>query len=204
MAPFNVRVATEADAEAVNATITAAFHDDPLWSWVFPDPAARAAQYTDWWAIFIRGALPQGWIWMTEGCEAASVWIPPGCPEMSPDDEAELHPVLRRHVGDEHADRVMIGVERFDESHPEGPPHYYLSLLGTHPDHLGKGIGFGLLQANLDRIDAEGMPAYLEASNPANVALYERFGFKRHGEFTMSDEGPSVATMWREALAERK
>jgi ribosomal protein S18 acetylase RimI-like enzyme len=28
--------------------------------------------------------------------------------------------------------------------HPREPPHYYLTLLGTHPDHRGKGIGMRL------------------------------------------------------------
>ncbi len=29
---------------------------------------------------------------------------------------------------------------RFDAAHPRAEPHYYLSLLGTHPDHRGKGL----------------------------------------------------------------
>jgi ribosomal protein S18 acetylase RimI-like enzyme len=55
------------------------------------------------------------------------------------------------------------------------------------------------LAGNLRRIDEAGMPAYLEASNPANVALYERHGFKVRGSFTLPGDGPEVFTMWREA-----
>ena len=47
--------------------------------------------------------------------------------------------------------------------------------------------------------DEAGMPAYLQASNPANVALYERHGFKVRGAFKAPREGPEVSTMWREA-----
>jgi predicted GNAT family acetyltransferase len=55
-----------------------------------------------------------------------------------------------------------------------------------------------LLAENLRRIDEEGMPAYLESSNPANDARYERAGFRRTGEFTTPDDTRTVATMWRE------
>lgn len=56
-----------------------------------------------------------------------------------------------------------------------------------------------LLADNLVRIDAEGMPAYLESSNSANDPRYERHGFARVGQFTRPDEQVTVSTMWREA-----
>ena len=54
-----------------------------------------------------------------------------------------------------------------------------------------------LLAARLAQIDAEHMPAYLESSNPANVARYERLGFVQCGEFAVRDDGPEVTKMWR-------
>lgn len=90
-------------------------------------------------------------------------------------------------------------LERFDASHPTGDPHYYLSLLGTHPDCRGLGLGMALLAENLAKIDEEAMPAYLESSNPENVKRYERLGFRRVGEFSTPDGSRIVASMWREA-----
>jgi hypothetical protein len=58
----------------------------------------------------------------------------------------------------------------------------------------------GLLADNLKLIDAKGMPAYLESTNPANNPRYERLGFVQVGEFLLpGKDGPPVATMWREA-----
>ena len=54
-----------------------------------------------------------------------------------------------------------------------------------------------LLDHNLATIDGEGMPAYLESTNPANVARYESRGFRRVGEFIRPGEGLPVARMWR-------
>jgi hypothetical protein len=61
-------------------------------------------------------------------------------------------------------------------------------------------VGTALIRDNLARIDAEGMPAYLESTNPANLARYEALGFTRIGEFGPVG-GPVVTTMWREARA---
>ena len=55
-----------------------------------------------------------------------------------------------------------------------------------------------LLAENLRLIDAEGAPAYLESSNPANEPRYESVGFERSGSFTTPDEAREVVTMWRD------
>jgi predicted GNAT family acetyltransferase len=57
-----------------------------------------------------------------------------------------------------------------------------------------------LLAENLARIDAEGMPAYLESSNPVNDRRYEGVGFERVGEFSTPDGAHTVTTMWREPV----
>jgi GNAT superfamily N-acetyltransferase len=86
-----------------------------------------------------------------------SVWIPPGGIELTEEEEALLGPMLVDLVGSR-ASEILTLFERLEETHPNKPPHYYLSLLGTHPDHRGKGLGMGLLAENLARIDSEGMP----------------------------------------------
>jgi RimJ/RimL family protein N-acetyltransferase len=56
----------------------------------------------------------------------------------------------------------------------------------------------GLLADNLGRLDAEGVPAYLESSNPANNYRYERLGFEPCGKFELPEDGPDVLQMWRD------
>ena len=74
------RVATAADAAAVTETFALAFYDDPAWSWGFPDEARRLEQHRTWWGMFVNSALPHGWVWLTDGAGAASLWVPPGVP----------------------------------------------------------------------------------------------------------------------------
>ena len=194
------RSASWVDLPAVTKTISLAFHDDPTWSWAFPDSRHRQEQYAVFWRFMIAGALRYPWVWMTEGCEVASVWIPPGGTEIAPEDEEQIAPLLEELVG-ARAGEVIELLDRFEAAHPRDEPHYYLSLLGTHPSHVGRGIGMELLGENLARIDRERMPAYLESSNPANNHRYQRYGFEKIGEFYPPGGSMPVTTMWREAAS---
>lgn len=196
-ASVRARVATAADLPTVVDTMAEAFYDDPVWGWAFPDPERRLEQHRALWQLAVESALGYEWVWLTDGCASASLWIPPGKPELRPEDEERLEPLLVELLGDGAA-RVLKTFERFDVAHPRGEPHYYLSLLATHPGHRGKGEGMGLLADNLAQIDAEGVPSFLESSNPANDHRYERLGFVRCGEFELPEGGPSVTQMWRD------
>jgi ribosomal protein S18 acetylase RimI-like enzyme len=189
---------TQADLEAVTQTISLAFHDDPTWSWAFPDAARRQAQYGVFWRFMVAGAMRYPWVLMTHDCEAASVWIPPGGTEIAEEAEGDVEPLLEDLLGSRAAE-VMELLERFETAHPRDEPHFYLSLLGTHPTCAGRGLGMALLAENLARIDAERMPAYLESSNPGNNHRYERYGFAGIGEFYPPGSEIPVTAMWRDA-----
>lgn len=83
------------------------------------------------------------------------------------------------------------------QHHPDEPV-WYLPLIAVDPTHQGKGIGSALVKAALKRIDEEGLPAYLESSNPRNISLYERHGFAVTGE-TQVGSSPVVTPMYRAA-----
>jgi GNAT superfamily N-acetyltransferase len=189
---------TDSEAAEVTELFALAFYDDPTWSWAFPDAEKRIDHYREWWGLYVRSAISYSGAWMTDDGAAASLWIPPGKPELLAEDEARVEPLLRELLGS-HADDVLTLLDRFESNHPRQSPHYYLGLLGTHPDHRGKGRGMGLLAVNLEGIDELGMPAYLESSNRANDHRYERLGFKQVAEFEAPGGGPIVGCMWRDS-----
>ena len=195
------RVATLDDLPAVTSVMATAFANDPAWgAYSFPDDEHRAEQLAAFWEPQLRAAMRFPWLLVTPGCEAAAVWIPPGEPELTPEQEQSVVGLTERLLGREQAAVVMDIFDRLESEHPHDPPHYYLSLLGTHDRHRGRGIGMGLLAASLDLIDAEGMPAYLESTNPANNQRYMRHGFEPAGTVELAN-GHVVTTMWREARA---
>ena len=197
-APVSARVATPAEFDDVVGILSAAFFHDPLWTWAFPDSNDRAA----WWRVCIGSAMRYPWTWITDDQSAASVWIPPDGCELTPQEEADI-PRLIATLCKDRSEAVLDLLGRFDDAHPTERPHYYLSMLGIRPERSGQGRGMALLADNLTQVDDARMPAYLESSNPANNARYERLGFQQVGEFTTPDREHTVATMWREPVLMR-
>ncbi len=183
------RRARPADLDAVTETLWLAFAEDPLWRWAFPDHADQRPL----WRLYVESALKHEWVWTIGDYAAATVWIPPGEPELTPAEEAQVPELIG-----ERAEAVLGLFDAFEASHPHDPAHYYLTLIGTHPDRRGEGVGMRLLASNLELIDAEGEPAYLESSNARNEPRYESVGFKRRGSFTTPDGTREIVTMWRE------
>ena len=73
--------------------------------------------------------------------------------------------------------------------------HQYLFVLGVDPSYQGRGLGGVLLRRLSARADAASMPIYLETDDPANVPLYQRFGYQILTEERVAAL-PSV-TFWR-------
>ena len=194
---MDVRVVGDADMVAATETITLAFATDPVWSRAFARRDGRPDHLPAFWRLWLDGARRYDWVWMTDGAEAVSVWIPPGGTDLSADQEAAFERLAEDALGPDGAAYLEGVMACFEAAHPREAPHYYLSLLGTHPAYRGRGIGMALLEDNLGRIDALEAPAYLESSNPANDHRYERLGFVRRGQFTLPEQGPVVTTMWR-------
>jgi GNAT superfamily N-acetyltransferase len=193
------RRATQDDAGTVASIVALAFASDPLWSHALARADGATGHQARFWKLWVDGALRYPWVWLAEGGEATSTWIPPGGSELSAQQEDELSELADECLGSAARDDFHELMARLDAAHPHNQPHYYLSLLATHPDHRGKGVGMALLEQNLELIDTERVPAYLESSNPDNDRRYSALGFEVVGQVCYPGGGPVVTTMWRSA-----
>jgi GNAT superfamily N-acetyltransferase len=192
-----MRIASQADIPAVTEMIALAFADDPTWGAALARADGSTAHHAAYWRLFVEGAVPHGMVFIADDDAAVAVWIPPGEDEMSAEQEDELRALVTENLDAAGQEAMFALWDRFDSNHPQTEPHVYLSLLATHPDHRGKGIAQALLRENLAEHDRQGLPAYLESTNPANDHRYERLGFAKIGEFAGSVDGSVVSTMWR-------
>jgi GNAT superfamily N-acetyltransferase len=195
---LRARLAAPSDRDLVVEVITLAFADDPLWSRALARPGGGTDLERRYWGILVDGALRHRSTWLADDGAAVAVWIPPGGTELTDQQEHEIVELVTGELGSG-ADDCLTLLGRFDAAHPHDRPHHYLSLLGTHPDHRGRGIGMALLGHNLALVDLESSPAYLESSNPANDVRYGSVGFEPIGAFSFPGDGPVVTTMWRPA-----
>ncbi|MEZ0064636.1 GNAT superfamily N-acetyltransferase [Streptacidiphilus sp. MAP12-20] len=196
--PVTARNATPADVDAIVAAMTTAFFDDPLWGPAFPDPGRRAEQAAAMWRLLVESSLRYPWMLVTEHVESAALWIPPDGAELTDEEEHGFPDFLAGITDPETAHGIEAILDALEAAHPRDEPHFYLSLLATHSDHRGHGLGMGLLRENLARIDAIGMPAYLESCNPGNNKRYASVGFVAKDEVRVPS-GHIVTTMWRPA-----
>ena len=185
----------------VTETLTLAFRHDPVWSVALGRPDGATLHHAAYWQLYVEGALRYSTVFMTDGASAVSVWVPPGGTELSSAGEEALEELVKATL-EPAAVLAMVELrDRFAANHPHDEPHAYLSLLATHPDHRGQGIGQRLLAEDLARWDAAGVPAYLESTNPGNDHRYERVGFRRLGGFRAVLDDAPISTMWRPTRA---
>jgi len=99
--------------------------------------------------------------------------------------------VIEDTIADERKGAMFSIFEQWDALHPQ-EAHWHLPLIGVDPVHQGKGIGSALLSVVLNVCDSQKVSAYLEATSPRNVPLYERHGFEAVGSIQAADS-PHVA-----------
>lgn len=191
------RAADPSDQDYVAKTITLAFANDPVWEVALRRPDGRTDHHMAYWRLFVEGAMRYGTVRMAEDRGAVSVWLPPNGAELSDDGSAELERMIEAVLDPASVIAMHELYGRFEESRSRRPEHYYLSLLATHPDHRGHGVGQRLLADDLELWDAEGVPAYLESTNRLNDHRYERAGFRADGGFFAVLDATWITAMWR-------
>ena len=194
---YEVRKAKPAQAGELARALARAFHDDPVVSWVVPDATRRLATLERGFELHLRRVwLHHGETYTAGDAAGACVWEPPGTWKLGARKQLSLLPAMLRIYG-RTLPRLLATLNAIEKGHPERP-HYYLAFVGVEPDSQGRGLGSILMHPVLQRCDAEGTPAYLEASAPRNRALYERHGFEVTEEIHPSRSGPPIWRMWRE------
>ncbi len=194
---MRVLLVDDADVATVVETVALAFATDPVWGIALAAPDGSTEHHRRFWAPFVRAAVGYSTAWMTPDAGAVAIWIPPGAAELPGDLEGEVEAVATETLPAASVVALHELWERFETSHPQDHPHAYLSLLATHPSQRGRGIGQQLLAANLRNWDAQGLPAYLESTNDANLHRYERAGFRAVGGFDAVLDDARITTMWR-------
>lgn len=193
------RPATWADADAIAATLTRAFFDDPLICFLLRDEAKRPAKMPQLFKLLFKLGLPYGACDVTSGYEAVALWRPPGQWEIPWWQYITNGAAFLDTFGFGGAGQVMSTMDFVEKRHPH-EPHYYLQAIGTDTAKQGKGFGGVVMRRHIAVADAARMPCYLESSKEINIPIYKSFGFEVTGEIKIPN-GPTLWPMWRKANA---
>lgn len=190
------RLATETEAGVAAEILGRAFQRDPVVSAFIregPKRTAKLAHYFEIECLLAFAGL--GEVWLDDDGLGAAIWRHPGGYPGPAWPQLRMAPRYVRLFPREFL-RVSSAMNKVGRVHPR-EPHWYLYAVGVVPEATGRGRGTALLEPVLRRCDADGAPAYLEASTTDNARLYERLGFEPRDEIEMVP-GVRLRPMWRE------
>ena len=192
--PSDMRRAHKRDWQQLGDITAEAFRDDPVNRYLFGTPeGVRAAM-----RVLARHVyLPAGMCHLIDG-KGATMWLPPGAEPAFGLRAQILFALGQMRHGSKGAMKRAMQLASLMEHHHPSTPHMYLFSIGTTEAARGKGVGKTLLRPVLDACDRDGVPVYLENSNPANHGFYCANGFEKITEFNVGEDGPPMAPMWRE------
>jgi GNAT superfamily N-acetyltransferase len=180
-------VATAGDAR-IAAALARSFADDPVFTWLFPDDERPARIERFFSPLVALAQSGRGQVWSTPDRAGTAVWMAPGRWQLGLLDQARLLPRMLRAFG-RRIVRCLRLMHAMEQQHLS-EPHHYLFIIGTDPAQQGRGVGAALMAPMLERCDSDGLPAYLESSNPRNLSFYRRHGFEELSEVRVADSPP--------------
>jgi ribosomal protein S18 acetylase RimI-like enzyme len=185
------------------AMLGRAFHDDPAWSWIVPDPQRRASLLP--WLFRMGFEILEAEAWTTTGAViGAARWLPPGPPKMRVG--AMLRAAVATPVRAREATSRFFAYGRAVEALRVSAapwPHWYLAGIGVEPAEQRRGIGAALLAPGIEAAQAAGVPCALVTNTEANLSFYGRHGFEVVRETQTPDGGPRAWALVRRSDARR-
>jgi hypothetical protein len=181
------RRANAIDKPAVVSTLSDAFFNEPAFSFIVPDAAARKRALEKAFRIIVDEDHKIGSIMMTSGAEAATAWRTPGLVRDSQWD------AIRTGLPYLLAFGTAIGraslVAKLIKSHLPVGEYWYLHYAGCHSSHRS-------IRAGLEQADAARCKAYLETADENNIPIYRALGFHIMHSWQVPD-GPQFWGMMR-------
>jgi ribosomal protein S18 acetylase RimI-like enzyme len=167
---------------AAGAVLARAFHDDPIWTALWPDEARRRVQLVRMFTALTRTTVVGGGDAVTSADrDAVALWMPPGrdLRVMAQVRSGFALPLFMARLSRRERSALFRTLAMFEKRRAAlvAGPHWYLQAIGVEPGRHGQGLGTRLVGYGIDRADRDGTPAYLETETEGNVRFYEGLGF---------------------------
>ena len=185
-----IRKLDPSQLEAASNALMMGFSNDPFQRWLMPDPTIYYKNFKKWTINTCKQSFLEEGVYGDENNYGTAVWFPPGFDI----DFADVSETYKDIPKDRKAEAFkmfeMMGESRVHDA-------WYLEYLAVDPSKQGSGLGSLILKESLKVMDELGEAAYLESSNPQNMSLYERFGFRFLKKIQVGSS-PQINTMFRQ------
>ncbi|MEX0286294.1 MAG: GNAT family N-acetyltransferase [Paracoccaceae bacterium] len=186
------------------AALYAALSDDPFYALLEAravHPSGPHAAMMGYFGYSIVEGERFGRIICAEDGAGASIWTLPLTAEEAARKARDKALVLEACLGPDSLSAYQeLNANMSDLTGPLiNSDDWYLSILGLHPDHQGRGLGARLVEPVLREAETAGVSTYLETWSPRNKSFYARLGFQELGEITEPLTGLPYWVMGRAA-----
>lgn len=199
--PNDYRQLTLSDLESMAHVLANSFSEDPLVSFILPNPKTRVKTVAKFFRAMGRLNIRAGSAFgVGEPLQGVAVWSFPNKSEASvtPRDLLTFLPVLFSPyaIGVRRAREILSQIDANHKKHaPE--PHFYLDNLGVLASARGQGLSSKLIRPFLEMADSEQVIAYTDTVTRSNVPLYQHFGFELVEENLIEDTGITTYALKR-------
>ena len=180
-----INTATTSDRERIIDILLLAFSADPIERWLYPDPHGYLIKFPIFLKAFTEKAFESEKAYYVDGYAGAALWLPPNVHL----DEGPIIASIEQTIDKQKQADTFGMLEQMGRYHPL-EPHWYLAIMGVDAAQQGNGYGSMLLKHTLALCDHDNALAYLESTNPKNIPLYERHGFKLLGTIQVGVSPP--------------
>ncbi|MDA7601046.1 GNAT family N-acetyltransferase [bacterium] len=185
-----IRKLDPSQLEAASNALMMGFSNDPFQRWLMPNPTIYYKNFKKWTINTCKQSFLEEGVYGDENNYGTAVWFPPEFDI----DFADVSETYKDIPKDRKAEAFkmfeMIGESRVHDA-------WYLEYLAVDPSKQGSGLGSLILKESLKVMDELEEAAYLESSNPQNMSLYERFGFRFLKKIQVGSS-PQINTMFRQ------
>jgi ribosomal protein S18 acetylase RimI-like enzyme len=195
------RQLTLSDVEQAAQVIAQSFVEDPLVSFILPLRGSRVRTMVKFFRVYGEISIKNNrGFGVGEPLQGVAYWKSPNQEDMSVSIKSlgKFLPILftMYPVGFFRAKPIMNQIDSLHNKYANGP-HFYLDNLGVLPSARGKGLSSKLIRPFLEMADEQRALTYTDTVTPANVALYEHFGFECVEKSHIPSTGITVFAMRR-------
>lgn len=190
-APPHIRPARPEERKDVADILADAFAEDPVVKWIYPQPGYAAYSFETTLSAF----GPDEGMLIDESKQCACLFIRPGRSFPNVIKAGAIFTGLRR-FGIPPLWRSLQFLNSIEKRHYQ-LPHLYIFAIGCRRSAHGTGLGSAMMKHVIARETPEGVPLYLENSNPKNDVFYRKFGYEEQEVFYPARNGPLMKTMLR-------
>ena len=191
-----VRRASAEDVPRIAAVLADAFSTDAPMRWFLGGTPHSARLLHGYFERIAPGVhMRHGEAWISDDPLGAALWLEPGHWPVPLRDELAIAPTLLRTFG-RHPLRGVAGL-RVLERDPPAEQHWFLDFIGVEASARSRGTGAELMRPRLERCDAAGIAAGLNAGSERSRDLYLRHGFEVTRRIELPFGGPPLWRMWR-------